>query len=251
LHTLKPAQAGILFSFLLVCASYLVVLLGDARFMALTTEDGVIESLGALSFLVAALSFLGCWWLSHPLQMKPGFRGSRNLFYLLLALFFLVCAGEELSWGQRLFGWQTPEILLEKNMQQETNLHNLEYFHAYRRDGSRKSWLGMMTNMNRLFGIFWLSFCVVVPVVYRVSTAARSFLDRIRMPITPLWISALFLTHAFVFQVIYSFGWGIPKAALVNLNELKESNYAFIFAVLGVQQLNSILLRRRNTADGP
>ncbi len=39
------------------------------------------------------------------------------------ALFFF--AGEELSWGQWFFHWQTPEWLIEANRQGETNLHNI------------------------------------------------------------------------------------------------------------------------------
>lgn len=42
---------------------------------------------------------------------------------LALACFYL--AGEELSWGQQLFHWQTPEAIIEVNDQQETNLHNM------------------------------------------------------------------------------------------------------------------------------
>ncbi len=34
-------------------------------------------------------------------------------------------AGEELSWGQQLFHWQTPEQITELNDQNETNLHNM------------------------------------------------------------------------------------------------------------------------------
>lgn len=33
-------------------------------------------------------------------------------------------AGEEISWGQWYFGWDTPELWEELNYQEETNLHN-------------------------------------------------------------------------------------------------------------------------------
>ena len=33
--------------------------------------------------------------------------------------------GEELSWGQRIFGWSTPSFLAEVNSQSEINLHNI------------------------------------------------------------------------------------------------------------------------------
>ena len=34
-------------------------------------------------------------------------------------------AGEEISWGQSFFHWQTPDVISEINDQQETNLHNM------------------------------------------------------------------------------------------------------------------------------
>jgi hypothetical protein len=40
---------------------------------------------------------------------------------------FLV--GEELSWGQRFFRWNTPEAFADRNMQGETTLHNLDGIH--------------------------------------------------------------------------------------------------------------------------
>jgi len=41
----------------------------------------------------------------------------------LAALYF---AGEEISWGQHLSGWATPDFLARINHQGETNLHNLK-----------------------------------------------------------------------------------------------------------------------------
>ncbi|MEQ9324559.1 MAG: hypothetical protein RIF41_35670 [Polyangiaceae bacterium] len=42
-----------------------------------------------------------------------------------MAAFCLFVAGEEISWGHRLAGYQPPEIFLSRNYQQESNLHNL------------------------------------------------------------------------------------------------------------------------------
>lgn len=44
----------------------------------------------------------------------------------VVGLFFL--AGEEASWGQSWFHWQTPEAYAALNRQGETNLHNLSSF---------------------------------------------------------------------------------------------------------------------------
>ena len=43
---------------------------------------------------------------------------------LLGALSCLYIAGEEMSWGQHFFHWNTPEYWVAVNRQEETNLHN-------------------------------------------------------------------------------------------------------------------------------
>lgn len=50
---------------------------------------------------------------------------SAMVISVLLCLVLFVMAGEELSWGQRIFGWSTPESYAKINAQSETNLHNL------------------------------------------------------------------------------------------------------------------------------
>jgi hypothetical protein len=53
-------------------------------------------------------------------------RGSRLLWaavlFFAIAAFYI--AGEEHSWGQHFFNWNTPSYWSEINRQQETNLHN-------------------------------------------------------------------------------------------------------------------------------
>jgi len=60
------------------------------------------------------------------LAFRPFVRARRLvLFYVCLAaLGCLYIAGEEHSWGQHFFHWQTPEYWAAINRQQETNLHN-------------------------------------------------------------------------------------------------------------------------------
>ena len=48
-----------------------------------------------------------------------------RIWAALLTVACIYLAGEELSWGQHLFGWSTPESIGALNDQQETNLHNM------------------------------------------------------------------------------------------------------------------------------
>lgn len=52
-------------------------------------------------------------------------RGLNRLVYVFLACACFFVAGEEVSWGQWIFHWDTPDALAEANLQGETNLHNL------------------------------------------------------------------------------------------------------------------------------
>ena len=85
---------------------------------ALAQEDGVVEWGTFLAFVMAA----GCLILVVRKQSPSWwFKGAT----FLLALFCLVVAGEEISWGQRLLGFKPPDVFLERNFQQEANLHNV------------------------------------------------------------------------------------------------------------------------------
>lgn len=52
-------------------------------------------------------------------------RGLQRLMFMGLAIASFVVAGEEMSWGQWIFYWDTPESMAAINLQNETNLHNL------------------------------------------------------------------------------------------------------------------------------
>ena len=101
----------------------------DSRIFAiLYLEDGVFESSTPI-FMLASIVLLS---LSIPrLRKDPQINKYRNLLslvYLFLILVFFLNAMEEISWGQRIFGWSTPQSF-EGNVQDETNLHN--YFNQY------------------------------------------------------------------------------------------------------------------------
>lgn len=54
-----------------------------------------------------------------------------TLLWWAVVLFTITClfiAGEECSWGQWYFYWETPEYWSKLNRQNETNLHNTSYF---------------------------------------------------------------------------------------------------------------------------
>jgi hypothetical protein len=99
-------------------------------YKSLTVEDGVVEYLTALGFLIGGIFAL-------LLTNKRNFFTNslvRNTFIagcILVGLSLFFVAGEEISWGQRILGIETPEAIAEQNRQGEINLHNSEAFWPY------------------------------------------------------------------------------------------------------------------------
>ena len=86
-------------------------------------EDGVSEWWSVATYLAsAAMATLTARLLTRLGHPRLGW------VHLLLAVLFLFGALEEVSWGQRLFGWSTPETLTSINEQDETTIHNIPSF---------------------------------------------------------------------------------------------------------------------------
>ncbi len=83
-------------------------------------ERGFVELATPCVLLVGVVAGIAVLRRRHSLPDKR--------LAIWLALVVLGCiyfAGEELSWGQHLFGWQTPPLLEAINDQEETNVHNI------------------------------------------------------------------------------------------------------------------------------
>jgi hypothetical protein len=73
-------------------------------------------------FLLAATASLLCFQaLRFDVVKGSGLLWAAILLFALAAFYI---AGEEHSWGQHFFNWNTPSYWSEINRQQETNLHN-------------------------------------------------------------------------------------------------------------------------------
>ncbi len=82
-------------------------------------EDGFLEWGTFWAFVIAAYRyFLNALHDRRESGGVPWFAAGLGLFCVLVAL-------EEISWGQRLFGYRPPDYFLQENYQQELNLHNI------------------------------------------------------------------------------------------------------------------------------
>jgi hypothetical protein len=192
------------------------------------TEDGPVEWAGAAALAIAGGAFA---WLA-----SMGSLATRSKVWLgLLAALLLFGAGEEISWGQRIFGFETPAMVKDSNLQGETNIHNLVIFHAQDEAGAKKAGIARWFTTHRLFSLFWLGFCLLIPAAYHVSSGLRNLLETLGMPIVNIGLGIFF-------PVVYiSAELLIAEATRRGIDwpliETKESLYSILFAIVAIELL--------------
>jgi hypothetical protein len=129
---------------------------------SLTLEDGLFENLTAVFYVAGSLLCLIGFFAGHR---RSPWRVKYSLLGWAALLFFL--GMEEISWGQRVFGVETPEFIASRNLQNETNLHNFS-----------------STYVNRLFYSSVFLVGAVLPSLSILSSRFNSIVTRlgIRLP---------------------------------------------------------------------
>lgn len=174
----------------LLCADVVALALvgvaaqSEARYASYAQEDGAIEWATTFGFVGAALI------------SARGFRRSAPLFQSAVRIAFVsfcvLVAGEEISWGQRLVGFQPPEVFLERNFQQELNLHNVLM-------DEQASGLGFELDSKHLVMAIAFVFGVLGPLLVRVRLAPL----RAVAPIAPPWVLAPLFVAVIAAEVTY------------------------------------------------
>lgn len=162
---------AITISTFLVFAIYLAKFNHDAFRYEFVVEDGFIEWFTVVvlftAMVVCGKRFFVLWRVRPPLFL---------FVTMLLTLLCLFGAGEEISWGQRLFGLETPDYLKERNAQGELGLHNL----VIEIDGDK-------VKLNKLIFGTGLAFALLIYLgiatpLYRKNDKVRSFFNAIAAP---------------------------------------------------------------------
>ena len=139
---------------------------------SLMSEDRVVEWLQFGAILAAVPAFAVA-----SLAARRADRRALAVLFLLVGLGSFVVAGEEISWGQRLLGIETPEALERINHQGETNIHNIPVI-------QRLFNLGELLVGLYAFGL---------PILWRIRSIRSRLegrLDRLLVP--PLALASLF-----------------------------------------------------------
>jgi hypothetical protein len=122
LRKLDPVLFGLAFAALAAVLGYAFMGL-DAEFgEVFAAEDAGIEYGTAVFLLISSIVLA-----RYAVRLLRAGRTTSAAFLSLYALVFLFGAGEEVSWTQRIFGFETPESLKDMNVQGELTLHNLAW----------------------------------------------------------------------------------------------------------------------------
>lgn len=222
--------------FCIICAIYSILLFDRSTILRLTVEDGVVETLGAIMFLVASVGFgLAYFRSSCSRQDVSALMGQtrKNIFYLLLSLMFLLGFLEEISWGQRIFGIETPTVIANVNRQEEINIHNLDWFQGTDKSHNRKPFLQLLYNVDRLFSIFWFSYCVCIPLLGEFNQRMKKVFAKIRLPVIPVPYAFLFPFNYMASRAVVAI-YPIYRHGIV---ETKETIFAILFACVAFGQV--------------
>lgn len=207
-----------------ITLAFPVLGLGKEAVAATIPEDHYFEYIGSISLFIASALFFYGFLTARKVLDKSWASLIKKLIFLGLALLFFFGAGEEISWGQRIFGFATPEALAEINKQDELNLHNLSAMED-----------SNLFTADRLFDVFWFLFGVFIPVAALLSPAFKRLAGRF-VPIVHWGMSALFMYNylwAKLAKTLFKATYTFDRISLAQaIQEIKESNYAVIFILV-------------------
>ncbi|MEI6865651.1 hypothetical protein [Flavicella sp.] len=183
-------------------------------------EDGFVETGTAIMlFVISVLCIyrLVKFGRSNSILWKVGVIG--------MALIFLFGAGEEISWGQRIFDIESSDFFLENNAQQETNLHNMII-------GETK--INKLI-FSQLLIVVLVIYLIIVPILYRKTTWVKSLFTTFAIPI-PRWNHTIAFVAATVFILFMN-----------NSNrcwEVYEFAFGIIFFLIFINPLNGYIYKK-------
>lgn len=190
------------------------------------SENGFIENLQAIFVLIAIALLI-------KLKFKLDKLNFVHLFIIIKIFALIYYLGEEISWGQHFFKWDSPKIFQEVNNQKETNLHNIS---------------NLFDQLPRALVYFWCAFSVIL---INLNIFKNKISKNFYLIISPnkklIYISLLLLILSIpdiIVDVLNlhpghvdEFGKGIPASFFydfitfnyVRLSELHELIFSFYF----------------------
>lgn len=176
-----------------------------------TSPTGFQELVCGVILLCAFVLALRCLWLPSLTQQRS-LRGW--LVVYAIAMFYYM--GEDQNWGQYLFDLAVPDYFVEKNKEQEINLHNMS------------SWFNQKP---RLLVECWVWVaCILVPLGWSgPRRALRKRVPDVLWPDARIVASAVLAASASWPERIGDVGFPAPAFwHAIRFSELQEVFYAYV-----------------------
>jgi hypothetical protein len=222
---IKYLRLSIIAIILVIILSYSVYIFFDIETVSnLGKEDHFFEWLTAIFFLLASAIFFFT------------FLRTKNLFFLVLAIVMFIGAGEEVSWGQRIFGFKTPEGLKEVNVQREFTFHNIAIFQGVDSHNNPRYGLIRLLEINFLFRLCTMLCGIILPFcAYHFKFLSRITM-KIRLPIPPISIGIFFFLNWITYRVLHNsiLPADSPKQYVDAAGEIFECISAFILLLISL-----------------
>ncbi len=185
-------------SFIITAGTFLVMIylmflfLENDLILRLFREDGLFEYLSAVILFTTFILFLIL------------FLAKKKLFYLIFCFVFFFGFAEEISWGQRLVAFETPESLKKVNRQAEFTIHNIPLFEGVTKEGVRTTGFLKLFSMHFAWKIFCLIYGALLPFILFFSKSLKKFFQRISFQVPPLILGSFFVLNLiFYFSLKY------------------------------------------------
>ena len=204
---------------LLLGLTYLPLFAKEATLDAFAREDGIFENLTSVYLFATSLIFVAAFFRFRTVSWLL------RLSYVGLALLFFFGAGEEISWGERIFRWDDRNYIRGINVQDELTIHNLKYF-----QGDEAI---IPISSSQIFTAFAFLLAVLIPLACRLSSRIERLIAP-RFPVFPLEpgllvVATYFFQKAMVrllplFPALYQHpSMPIPQ----GVHEIREHGYSF------------------------
>ena len=145
----------------------------DGFFVNLTSICLFLSSFYLFYFFISNIKLKSIWW-------------KRGIIIMIIGLFF--GAGEEISWGQRIFHIESSKFFNENNSQKETNLHNMIV------DGVKLNKLIFSNLLSIIFSIYFL----ILPILWRKNNFIKKTINQFGIPIANNYQVIIFMISSLI-----------------------------------------------------
>lgn len=167
-------------------------------------EDSAAENATAVFLVLAGLVLLHRIW-----SARRGVTRAALGLGVLYGLAYVWAGGEEISWGQRILGFESPEYFRDNNDQGEFTLHNLV--------------IGDVKLDELLFGpalsVAILTYLIVLPVLWHKAGWVRRITRAMVIPVPRLHHAAFALAVTLIIPMLaYSRRWEVYECIFALLS---------------------------------